>query len=70
MGATVIITSSSNDKLEFAMKLGADYTINYRECPDWEKEVLKIVRLLYMLFLVQLNLIRSKCRPTARVSTT
>ncbi|KAF7791557.1 hypothetical protein EIP86_002573 [Pleurotus ostreatoroseus] len=41
-GATVIATSSSNDKLEKVKKLGAQYVINYRETPDWEKEVLKI----------------------------
>jgi len=40
-GAKVIITSSSDDKLELARKLGADITINYRTHPDWEAEVLK-----------------------------
>ncbi len=39
-GARVIITSSSNEKLEKARSLGADVTINYREQPDWEEEVL------------------------------
>ena len=39
-GATVISTSSSNDKLDKVRQLGADYTINYREHPDWEKQVL------------------------------
>jgi len=34
-GATVIITSSSNAKLERARALGADYFINYREVPEW-----------------------------------
>lgn len=43
-GAIVIATSSSNDKLSEAKKLGAKYAINYRETPDWDKEVLKIVR--------------------------
>ena len=43
-GANVIITSSSDDKLEVAKKLGASHTINYRTTPDWEKEVMKIVR--------------------------
>jgi len=42
IGATVIATSSSNEKLEIAKKLGADFGINYKENPDWEKEVLKI----------------------------
>lgn len=40
-GARVIITSSSDEKLELARKLGADSTINYRTQPDWEAEVMK-----------------------------
>lgn len=39
MGARVIITSSSNEKLERARTLGADETINYRETPDWDRKV-------------------------------
>jgi NADPH:quinone reductase-like Zn-dependent oxidoreductase len=38
-GATVIITSSSDDKLARARALGADIGINYRTTPDWEAEV-------------------------------
>lgn len=38
----VIITSSSDDKLAQAKDLGADFTINYRKTPDWEKEVMKV----------------------------
>ncbi|WP_427965903.1 zinc-dependent alcohol dehydrogenase family protein [Altererythrobacter sp.] len=34
-GATVIATSSSDEKLERVRALGADHTINYRETPDW-----------------------------------
>src|SRR5690606_32564352 len=41
-GARVIITSSSDEKLERAKALGADATINYRRTPDWEKEVLAL----------------------------
>lgn len=41
-GATVIITSSSDEKLERAKAMGADHTINYKTHPDWEKEVLRI----------------------------
>lgn len=37
-----IITSSSDEKLEKAKALGADYVINYRTSPDWEREVMKI----------------------------
>ncbi|PSR73016.1 hypothetical protein PHLCEN_2v11120 [Hermanssonia centrifuga] len=40
-GATVIATSSSDDKLLVAKQLGAKHTINYVETPDWDKEVLK-----------------------------
>ncbi|RDH35039.1 hypothetical protein BDQ94DRAFT_177165 [Aspergillus welwitschiae] len=42
LGAIVIITSSSDEKLEKAKALGADYTINYRTTPDWDQEVLRI----------------------------
>ncbi len=38
-GAKVIITSSSDAKLEEARKLGAFGTINYKKVPDWEKPV-------------------------------
>ncbi|KAF9045311.1 alcohol dehydrogenase superfamily protein [Panaeolus papilionaceus] len=41
-GATVIVTSSSDDKLEFAKKLGAKHVINYKKTPNWDEEVLKI----------------------------
>lgn len=40
-GAQVIITSSSDAKLERAEKLGADIGINYGTTPDWDKAVLK-----------------------------
>ena len=39
-GARVIITSSSDEKLERAKELGADETINYKNAPSWDKEVL------------------------------
>ncbi|MFN3605166.1 MAG: zinc-dependent alcohol dehydrogenase family protein [Leptonema sp. (in: bacteria)] len=42
LGAKVIITSSSKIKLEKAKKLGADFLIDYKETPQWEKEILKI----------------------------
>ncbi|MET1116465.1 MAG: NAD(P)-dependent alcohol dehydrogenase [Comamonas sp.] len=41
-GATVIIASSSDDKLERARQLGADHLINYRTTPAWDAEVLKL----------------------------
>lgn len=42
MGARVIITSSSDDKLTRARQLGADETINYKTHPDWQDEVLRL----------------------------
>ncbi|KAI0097938.1 hypothetical protein GGR51DRAFT_552828 [Nemania sp. FL0031] len=42
LGMTAIITSSSDEKLERAKKLGADYTINYKTTPNWDEEVLKL----------------------------
>jgi len=40
MGAKVIATSSSEEKLEKLRLLGADEVINYKETPEWGKEVL------------------------------
>lgn len=37
MGARVIVTSSSDEKLARAQALGADHTINYRTHADWGK---------------------------------
>lgn len=39
MGARVVVTSSSEEKLEKARSLGADHTINYREHADWGSRV-------------------------------
>jgi NADPH:quinone reductase-like Zn-dependent oxidoreductase len=41
-GATVYITSSSDEKLERAKELGADGTVNYKQTPDWHKAVRKL----------------------------
>ncbi|GAB2895872.1 NAD(P)-dependent alcohol dehydrogenase [Uliginosibacterium flavum] len=41
-GATVILASSSYEKLERARQLGADHLINYRATPAWDDEVLKL----------------------------
>jgi NADPH:quinone reductase-like Zn-dependent oxidoreductase len=41
-GAKVILTSSSDEKLAKAKKLGADFLINYKQTPEWETEVRKI----------------------------
>jgi NADPH:quinone reductase-like Zn-dependent oxidoreductase len=42
MGATVIITSSSDAKLEKARVLGADHTVNYKTDTEWGKTVLNL----------------------------
>lgn len=42
LGANVIATSSSDDKLERAKALGADHLINYKTNPEWGKEALKL----------------------------
>lgn len=42
LGAEVIITSSSDDKLDIMRERGADHTINYRDNPDWHKTVMDI----------------------------
>ncbi|EEU43156.1 uncharacterized protein NECHADRAFT_47041 [Fusarium vanettenii 77-13-4] len=34
-GATVVATTSSNDKVDALKKLGASHVINYRETPNW-----------------------------------
>ena len=42
MGMQAIITSSSDDKLGKANKLGATHTINYKATPDWEKSAMEL----------------------------
>ena len=46
VGAKVILTSSSDAKLERARALGADETINYRTTPDWDKAVWELTERL------------------------
>ena len=41
-GAKVIITSSSDEKLARAKSLGADATVNYKNHPEWDKQVLEL----------------------------
>lgn len=41
-GATVIATSSSDEKLERVKALGADHVINYRETPHWGAEAVRL----------------------------
>ena len=42
MGARVIVTSSSDDKLAKARALGADETLNYRSTPEWGAAVMEL----------------------------
>ena len=44
MGATVIATSSSNEKLARLKALGADHVINYKETPTWGHAALELTR--------------------------
>ena len=39
---SVIVTSSSDEKLQRAVQLGATHIVNYRTQPDWEKGVLEL----------------------------
>jgi NADPH:quinone reductase-like Zn-dependent oxidoreductase len=41
-GAEVFITSSSDAKLDRARALGAAHTVNYRQHPKWDEEVLRL----------------------------
>jgi NADPH:quinone reductase-like Zn-dependent oxidoreductase len=41
MGVQVVITSSSDEKLERAKTLGAKRGINYKSTPDWEKAAME-----------------------------
>lgn len=41
IGARVVVTSSSDEKLEHARRLGADETLNYQENPEWHKAARK-----------------------------
>jgi NADPH:quinone reductase-like Zn-dependent oxidoreductase len=42
LGAEVIVTSSSDDKLARAKALGATHLVNYRTTPDWDKAALDL----------------------------
>jgi NADPH:quinone reductase-like Zn-dependent oxidoreductase len=41
LGATPVVTSSSDEKPARARQLGAAVLVNYRSTPDWEKAVLE-----------------------------
>lgn len=52
LGATVIATSSSDEKLELAKQMGADYAINYSQSPNFQHQVRQIThgRLVDVVF--------------------
>lgn len=41
-GATVFLTSSSDEKLARSRALGADHLVNYRATPEWDAEIRKL----------------------------
>lgn len=43
-GFKTIVTSSSDEKLEKAKSMGADFTINYRTNPEWQDEVMRLTK--------------------------
>ncbi|MDQ4123761.1 MAG: NAD(P)-dependent alcohol dehydrogenase [Acidobacteriota bacterium] len=46
LGAKIISTSSSDEKLARVRELGASETINYKLTPDWDKEVFRLTEKL------------------------
>ena len=42
MGARVIVTSSSDEKLARAKALGAAHGVNYKATPEWDKAVVEL----------------------------
>ncbi len=42
LGAEIIVTSGSDDKLQKAKEMGAHHLINYRSSPNWDREVFKL----------------------------
>lgn len=69
LGLEVIITSSSKEKLERAKELGADFIINYKTNPDWEKEVLKYTRLKGVDYIIEVGGVGTLEKSIKSVST-
>jgi hypothetical protein len=61
-GAQVIALSSSKEKMDKARALGAHHVVNYREVPNWEEEVMKIVGVLRTMRLGVSNADRERRR--------
>jgi NADPH:quinone reductase-like Zn-dependent oxidoreductase len=70
-GANVAITSSSDEKLKLARKLGASVTINYRRESEWEKQVVAQTGganiVVETVGLQTLNQSLASCAPNARI---
>lgn len=75
LGAQVAITSSSETKLARARELGADYTVNYRERPDWAAALLEATGgrgadvVVDTLGFAALGETLAACAPEARIGT-
>ena len=55
LGAYVIVTSSSDEKLDKVRSIGADETINYRSVPEWGKRVREIAGGLGVAHIVEVG---------------
>jgi NADPH:quinone reductase-like Zn-dependent oxidoreductase len=75
LGARFAITSSSDEKLERARALGADYCINYRTRPDWAAALLEATGgrgadvVVDTLGYSALGETLAACAPNARIGT-
>jgi NADPH:quinone reductase-like Zn-dependent oxidoreductase len=56
----VIATSSSDDKLKIATKLGAKYVINYKTTTEWDQQVLRLTNGRGVDHVIEVNLICSR----------
>jgi NADPH:quinone reductase-like Zn-dependent oxidoreductase len=74
LGATVIVTSSSDEKLARAKALGAHHTINYKTHPEWQEDALTLTKKLGVDHILEVvggpNLARSieAIRPEGQIS--
>lgn len=55
LGARVIATSSSDEKLERVRQLGASDTINYKQTPDWGKQVQQLTAGIGVDYIVEVG---------------
>lgn len=75
LGARFAITSSSDEKLERARALGADFAINYRTRPDWSAALIEATGgrgadvVVDTLGFAALGETLAACAPNARIGT-